>query len=92
MVRCGACRTQFNVGGPGRFACPSCGSLNVVRGPAGAEPPAPANASVPPPPRPPDPPSQRQVCPDCEFSFIVGDIDTAKCPNCGADVQVAQDF
>ena len=36
-VRCGACRTQFEVAGPGRFACPVCGSVNVVReGAAGA--------------------------------------------------------
>ena len=39
-VRCGACRTQFEVGGAGRFACPVCGSINVVRnGPAGQQPP-----------------------------------------------------
>ena len=36
-VRCGACRTQFEVAGAGRFACPVCGSVNVVRnGGAGA--------------------------------------------------------
>lgn len=36
-VRCGACRTQFEVAGAGRFACPVCGSVNVVRnGAAGA--------------------------------------------------------
>lgn len=35
-VRCGACRTQFEVAGPGRFACPVCGSVNVVRNGAGA--------------------------------------------------------
>jgi DNA-directed RNA polymerase subunit RPC12/RpoP len=39
-VRCGACRTQFEVSGPGRFACPVCGSVNVVRnGAAGSAPP-----------------------------------------------------
>lgn len=38
-VRCGACRTQFEVGGAGRFACPVCGSINVVRnGAAGQQP------------------------------------------------------
>ena len=41
-VRCGACRTQFEVAGAGRFACPVCGSVNVVRNggsaPAGAAP------------------------------------------------------
>lgn len=36
-VRCGACRTQFEVAGAGRYACPVCGSVNVVRnGAAGA--------------------------------------------------------
>ncbi|HZD23569.1 MAG TPA: hypothetical protein VE569_09235 [Acidimicrobiia bacterium] len=34
-VRCGACRTQFDVPGAGRFACPVCGSVNVVRNGAG---------------------------------------------------------
>ena len=34
-VRCGACRTQFEVPGAGRFACPVCGSINVVRNGAG---------------------------------------------------------
>ncbi len=37
-VRCGACRTQFEVAGAGRFACPVCGSVNVVRDGAGAPP------------------------------------------------------
>lgn len=39
-VRCGACRTQFEVGGAGRFACPVCGSINVVRNGAAGQPPA----------------------------------------------------
>jgi hypothetical protein len=47
-VRCGACRTQFEVGGPGRFACPVCGSVNVVRNGAGGD--APAEEAAPPPP------------------------------------------
>ena len=38
-VRCGACRNQFEVAGAGRFACPVCGSVNVVREGAGAPPP-----------------------------------------------------
>ena len=94
IVRCGACRTQFDVQGAGRFACPACGSLNVVRGPAGAAPPPQAPPGYgpqgepppPPPPPPPEPPSPRLVCPNCEFSFIVGLIETAPCPNCGEDV------
>lgn len=37
-VRCGSCRTQFEVAGAGRFACPVCGSINVVRDAAGGQP------------------------------------------------------
>jgi LSD1 subclass zinc finger protein len=88
MVRCGSCRTQFDVPGPGRFSCPVCGSVNMVRA-AGAPPganPAPPNAA-PPPPRPPDPPSPRISCETCGFAFIVGSIALAKCPNCGAEVK-----
>lgn len=36
-VRCGACRTQFEVAGPGRYACPVCGSVNVVRNGSGGQ-------------------------------------------------------
>ena len=49
-VRCGACRTQFEVAGAGRFACPVCGSVNVVRnGAAGQAPPG--GEQQPPPPQ-----------------------------------------
>ena len=87
MVRCGACRNQFDVPGPGRFSCPVCGSVNAVRAAPGAAPP-PNNgpAGSPPPPRPPDPPSPRVTCPQCEFTFIVGQVAEAKCPNCGSNV------
>lgn len=48
-VRCGACRTQFEVAGAGRFACPVCGSVNVVRnGAAGNAGAAPAEEAAPP--------------------------------------------
>ena len=97
MVRCGACRTQFDVPGAGRFACPNCGSVNVVRDQGGA-PPAMADYPVAPnvvagtqptqspPPSPPPIPTPKITCPECSFSFIVGDIAVASCPNCGADV------
>lgn len=39
-VRCGSCRTEFEVPGAGRFACPVCGSVNVVRSAAAQPPPA----------------------------------------------------
>ncbi|MDP8957883.1 MAG: hypothetical protein M3N51_01490 [Actinomycetota bacterium] len=86
MVRCGRCRNQFDVSGPGRFACPVCGVVNEVRAAATPE------GMVTPPVAPPPPtsPSPRVSCPACDFSFIVGDIDAAPCPNCGAEVPVGQ--
>lgn len=87
MVRCGSCRNQFDVPGPGRFTCPVCGSVNSVRAAAGAPPPPagqpPASTPV---PRPPDPPSPRVTCSSCDFTFIVGQVAEATCPNCGAAV------
>lgn len=92
IVRCGACRNQFDVPGEGRFSCPVCGSVNMVRsrpgesGPAGAPPPA----SMPPTGGPevpvPPPPMPKVECPECGFSFLVGDIAIATCPMCAADV------
>jgi predicted RNA-binding Zn-ribbon protein involved in translation (DUF1610 family) len=96
IVRCGACRTQFEVAGAGRFSCPACGSVNVVRnqaatGPAsaGACPTAPGAPATPAAP-PPDRPSPRINCPECAFTFIVGDIAVATCPNCGTEVQTGR--
>lgn len=95
-VRCGACRTQFEVAGAGRFACPVCGSVNVVRGDSAPPPdqgmggyptaPAPAMTPEPPPTPAPAPPLPRISCPECEFSFVVGNIAVATCPNCDAEV------
>ncbi len=104
MVRCGACRTQFDVPGPGRFSCPNCGSVNMVRSAAEAPAPGRGPATPPPgfdqqppgypppayaPPSPPAPeaPSPKLTCPECEFSFIVGQIEVATCPNCGSEVE-----
>lgn len=96
IVRCGACRTQFDVPGPGRFACPACGSVNVVRNAGGQPPPGgeqqgpygnQGGFQAPPPPPPPEPPSPKLRCPDCDFRFIVGKIEIAHCPNCGAEVE-----
>lgn len=100
-VRCGACRTQFEVAGAGRFACPVCGSINVVRNGADAAPPqqetiggyaaAPGVGSpgAPPPPSPPPPPEQpmpKIECPECGFSFIIGPVSTVTCPMCSTEV------
>lgn len=104
-VRCGSCRTEFEVPGAGRFACPVCGSVNVVRQASGQPPPAqqpasqqglggyatapgvvPGGQPAPPPPPPADQPLPKVQCPECEFSFVVGRIATATCPNCSAEV------
>ena len=76
QVRCGRCQTQFAVQGPGRYPCPACGAVNEVR----------SSVDVPRRAQAPDATSPRLTCSDCGFSFIVGDIDVAVCPNCGADV------
>ena len=100
-VRCGACRTQFDVAGPGRYACPVCGSVNVVRNGAqqapsnvggyqaapGAAGPGVAQPQPPPPPPPVEEPMPKIDCPECGFNFIVGKVATAICPNCGAEVK-----
>lgn len=108
IVRCGACRSQFDVPGEGRFSCPVCGSVNMVRGRPGGPGPvgAPPPGSMPPtgappgedyggyqqpaPPPPPDVPSPKVECPECGFSFIVGDIEVAVCPMCSAEVHTGR--
>ena len=100
-VRCGSCRTQFEVAGPGRHACPSCGSVNVVREQAppssptvagyqtapGVDPGVAAQPPPPPPPPPPAPPPPRIACSECGFEFYVGQIALATCPNCESEVE-----
>jgi Zn finger protein HypA/HybF involved in hydrogenase expression len=91
-ARCGACATEVDVAGVGRFKCPACGAVNQVSGGLGGPTaPPPANPTIPSPPAmpvPPAEPSPRIVCPDCAFSFIVGAVDMATCPKCQADVPV----
>ena len=85
-VRCGKCRTEFPVPGAGRFSCPACGAVNEVR-PAGAPEPS---LTVPRPAPESAAPSPKATCPACSFGFIVGEIDVAPCPNCGAEVTVGR--
>jgi hypothetical protein len=48
MVRCGACRTEFDAPGEGRHACPTCGAVNQVgAAPEGAAETAPESAPPP---------------------------------------------
>jgi DNA-directed RNA polymerase subunit RPC12/RpoP len=46
-----------------------------------------AGAAPPPPPQPVAAPTPSIECPECSFTFIVGDIAVATCPNCGAQVR-----
>lgn len=98
MVRCGACRSQFDAPGPGRYACPACGSVNMIREQAGGAPPPSAGPGgyptapgvAPMPPAPPPPPPERVVpkieCPECGFSFHVGEVAKVICPMCSNEV------
>lgn len=97
MVRCGACRTQFDAPGPGRYACPACGSVNMIRdGAGGAQPPSQGGypsapgvqptAPMTPPPPPPDPVVPKITCPECEFTFYAGEVAMVVCPNCTAEI------
>jgi len=99
MVRCGACRTQFDAPGPGRYSCPACGSVNMIRDQGGgAPPPQPTAGGYPTAPgvqggqaTPPPPPSERPVpkikCPECDFEFHVGEVARVVCPMCSAEVR-----
>lgn len=96
MVRCGACRSQFDAPGPGRYACPSCGSVNMIReqapppqqpaGGAGGYPVAPGVAPTPPPPLPPERTVPKIECPECGYSFHVGQVAKVICPMCSEEV------
>lgn len=92
-ARCGRCGADFSVTGPGRYQCPACGTVNEVRGaPSGGPPPG---AAAPPGPSggaaAPEAASARATCRSCAFTFIVGDVETAVCPMCDAEVRVADD-
>lgn len=103
-MRCGACGATVTISRPGRFSCPQCGAMNQTKGPTpgpGGMPPGPPPGQGPgpgfpgvqqpgsPPAPPPEVPSPRVTCPECSFSFIVGAIQTAICPNCRVEVSVS---
>lgn len=98
-VRCGSCGTEVDVSGEGRFTCPTCGAVNQVPGqrPPAPTSPLPTGGSAPPAGfgQPPAPaalasPSPRVTCSNCDFSFIVGDVEVAVCPNCNSDVPIGE--
>jgi hypothetical protein len=96
IVRCGACRTEFDAPGEGRHACPTCGAINQVSAapPAAGQAPPPSSGPLTPtgvpgaaPPAPAETaPLTRVTCDECSFEFVVGDIEVASCPNCTAEV------
>ena len=102
-VRCGRCRAELEVSGPGEFICPACGTRNAVRGAAGSDPygmgagasgltlpggaPAPATR----PPGGPAPSVEWVSCDSCSYRFAIGTVEKVTCPNCGAEVDLPED-
>jgi len=107
IVRCGRCRAELEVSGPGEFICPACGTRNAVRGagsPAGADPygfgASASGLTVPggvPPPSPQQPPMAPspgvnwETCPTCRFRFASGEVSTLTCPNCRTELERGED-
>jgi len=96
LVRCGRCRSELEISGPGEFVCPACGTRNVARGGAPATDPyslggrpggsgltVPGGAPVPPSNTPPADVNWA-TCPACSFRFAVGEVEQVTCPNCRA--------
>lgn len=93
IVRCGRCRVELEVAGAGEFACPNCGTRNVVRGapqPGFGVPDLGATSAstltgVPAsqPPGEPAPGVEWLTCPTCSYRFAVGEVESVSCPTCG---------
>lgn len=99
IVRCGRCRSELQVPGPGEFVCPACGTRNAVRDPGGGGAPAGAGdlggltipGGMPPasgPPPGPDPSVRWAECPSCSYRFAMGEVERVRCPNCEAEAEV----
>jgi DNA-directed RNA polymerase subunit RPC12/RpoP len=91
IVRCGRCQTELEVSGPGEFACPKCGTRNVVRGPAASPFDLPDLGRSVPPPSETDTPARWVACPSCKYRFVIGDVDEVSCPTCSARLAVRED-
>jgi predicted RNA-binding Zn-ribbon protein involved in translation (DUF1610 family) len=103
VVRCGRCRAELDVSGPGEFLCPSCGTRNVVRGASGADPlaGAPGGPGLTLPGGGPAPPARLDGpsvdidwmrCQTCSFRFAIGSVEKVTCPNCGAELERPESF
>jgi DNA-directed RNA polymerase subunit RPC12/RpoP len=100
IVRCGRCRSELEISGPGEFVCPACGTRNMARGGsratdpfslggAAAGPAAGLGLTVPggapvPPSNAPQADIRWGKCPACGFRFAMGEIESVTCPNCRA--------
>lgn len=101
IVRCGRCKAELEVAGPGEFLCPACGTRNVVRAGAGANLYGVSDLTGPgagPGAGPPPGGSQTAkeaagvrwaTCPACGYRFAMGEVDTVTCPNCRAQLDRA---
>lgn len=87
LARCGRCGTTVEVMGAGRFQCPACGTTNQVPEAAAPPPVVPLDT----PSETPEVPATRMECEACSFRFIVGDVETAICPNCREEVAVSSE-
>lgn len=98
IVRCGRCRAELEVSGPGEFICPSCGTRNAVRQAPGGSPfgMAPGGSGLTLPGGAPAPASKQPgeqagvnwiVCGACSYRFAIGVVEKVTCPNCRADVE-----
>lgn len=91
IVRCGRCRIELEVSGPGEFVCPSCGTRNTVRSSTvgGDLLDLSAVRSEAGPSEQNPPPGVRWVsCPGCSYRFAIGERERVACPNCSADLEV----
>lgn len=94
-MRCGQCRTELELAGPGEFLCPACGTRNVVRAPGGPAPADLGGISVPggaPPAAPPtgDANVRWERCPSCVYRFAMGEVERVTCPSCGTELEVTE--
>jgi DNA-directed RNA polymerase subunit RPC12/RpoP len=96
IVRCGNCRAELEVAGPGEFLCPACGTRNMVRGAPAANPfgvpdlggsPAPGATA----PATPASETRWVVCPSCGYRFAVGEVEEVVCPSCSARLSLSDE-
>ncbi|MFA5891501.1 MAG: hypothetical protein WDA27_11230 [Actinomycetota bacterium] len=91
IVRCGRCRIELEVAGPGEFACPACGTRNMVGGtaPQGPALDLPDLGRTTPASPPEQTPGVRwTACPQCSYRFAVGEVASVTCPACSAGLSI----